>query len=193
MRKKKIKKAKKSSLFAEFKAFISKGSALELAIGVIIASAFTAIVNSIVNGIFNPVISLVFSSLGVSTDGIGWVLNWWNPNVWANLDTATNVGNCFNGRYNKDYAIYFDLGTFINAVLYFLIVAIILFTILKTSKTLKARKERTEKERLEKYYEEHPEERPKPAPEEPKKPTEVELLAEIRDQLKELNKEKETK
>ena len=67
------KKLKKSQLFKEFKAFISKGNALELAIGVIIASAFTAIVNSIVSGMFNPIISLVFSSLGVSTDGIGWI------------------------------------------------------------------------------------------------------------------------
>lgn len=180
------KRIKKSNLFKEFKAFISKGNALELAVGVIIASAFTAIVNSIVGGMFNPVISLVFSSLGVSTDGIGWVMNWRNPNVW-DIDEAVNIGRCFNGTYNKDYAIYFDLGSLINAVLYFVIVAIILFSIIKVSRGIKLRAEKLEKERLEKYYLQHPEERPKPVVEE-KKPTEVELLSEIRDQLLILNK-----
>lgn len=185
------KKLKKSQLFKEFKAFISKGNALELAVGVIIASAFTAIVNSIVSGMFNPIISLVFSSLGVSTDGIGWVMNWWNPSVW-DVSDAVNIGHCFNGTYNKDYAIYFDLGSLINAILYFIIVAVILFAILKISRVVKTRAEKLEKDRLEKYYLQHPEERPKPIVEE-KKPTEVELLSEIRDQLLILNKKEDDK
>lgn len=180
------KRIKKSQLFKEFKTFISKGNAIELAVGVIIASAFTAIVNSVVGGMFNPIISLVFSSLGVSTDGIGWVMNWRNPNVW-NVTDAVNIGRCFNGTYNKDYAIYFDLGSLINAVLYFLIVAIILFSIVKISRGIKSRAEKLEKERLEKYYLKHPEEKPQPVVEE-KKPTEVDLLSEIRDQLLVLNK-----
>lgn len=186
-----MKKEKKGKLWSEFKAFISKGSAIELAIGVIIASAFTAIVNAVVNGIFNPLIALVFSSLGISTDGMGWVMNWWNDKVW-DVENATNVGYCFNGAYNKDVAIYFDLGTLINAILYFIIVAIILFAILKTVKSLRERKEKFEKEQLEKYYEAHPEERPKPAEPAPAQPSEVELLIEIRDQLTKLNeKDKE--
>lgn len=183
-------KKNKSKLFAEFKAFISRGNALQLAVGVIIASAFTAIVNAVVGGIFNPLITLVFSSLGVSTAGIGWVMNWWNPKVW-DVENAKNIGSCFNGIYNKDFAIYFDLGTLINAVLYFLIVAIVLFSVVKIFSTLKARKDKYEAEQLEKYYEAHPEERPKPEEPKPVQPTEVELLIEIRDQLSTLNKKEE--
>lgn len=50
-------------LFGEFKAFISRGNVLDMAVGVIIGSAFTAIVNSLVNDIFMPL-------LGVLTGGL---------------------------------------------------------------------------------------------------------------------------
>ena len=116
------------------------------------------------------------------------------PNVGSSITVsdAVNIGHCFNGTYNKDYAIYFDLGSLINAILYFIIVAVILFAILKISRVVKTRAEKLEKDRLEKYYLQHPEERPKPIVEE-KKPTEVELLSEIRDQLLILNKKEDDK
>ena len=176
---------KKIKVFEEFKAFIAKGNAVQMAVGVIIASAFTAIVNSIVNGIFNPLIALVFSSLGISTEGLGWVINYWNPEVW-NVDGAKNIGSCFNGIYNKDFAIYFDLGTLINAVLYFLVVAIILFSVVKIISTLQKKKKEYEAQQIEQYYLQHPDERPAPADNTPK-PTELDLLIEIRDELKTLN------
>jgi large conductance mechanosensitive channel protein len=46
-------------LFNEFKTFISKGNAVELAIGVIIGGAFTTIINSLVTDIFTPIISII--------------------------------------------------------------------------------------------------------------------------------------
>ncbi|MDY5929126.1 MAG: hypothetical protein SPJ27_03730, partial [Candidatus Onthovivens sp.] len=84
-------------------------------------------------------------------------------------------------------------GTFINAIIYFFIVAIVLFTILQVINFMKAKKAAFEAKQLKLYYEKHPEERPKPEEPAPKQPTEVELLAEIKDQLIELNKQKEGK
>ena len=50
---------KKKGFFQEFKEFISRGSVIDLAVGVIIGAAFTSIVNSLVNDIVNPVIGLL--------------------------------------------------------------------------------------------------------------------------------------
>ena len=50
---------KKKSIIAEFKEFISKGNVLDMAVGLIVGSAFTAIVNSLVNDIFTPLIGIV--------------------------------------------------------------------------------------------------------------------------------------
>lgn len=54
-----MEKKKKSGLWAEFKEFISRGNVMDLAVGVIIGSAFTAIVNSLVNDMLMPVIGLI--------------------------------------------------------------------------------------------------------------------------------------
>ena len=57
---------KKKSIIAEFKEFISKGNVLDMAVGLIVGSAFTAIVNSLVNDIFTPLIGIVIGGIGFS-------------------------------------------------------------------------------------------------------------------------------
>ena len=59
------KKEKKPGFWAEFKAFISKGNVMSLAIGVVLGAAFNAIVNGFVNGIINPLISLAIGKASV--------------------------------------------------------------------------------------------------------------------------------
>ena len=54
-----MKKKHEFKLWQEFKAFINRGSALDLAVGMIIGSAFTAIVNSLVKGILQPLINMI--------------------------------------------------------------------------------------------------------------------------------------
>ena len=83
----------------EFKDFISKGNVLDMAVGIIIGSAFTAIVTSLVDDIIMPIVGLVNPEGGF---------------------TAIQVGP-------------FMLGNFISAVLNFLIVAVVLFTIIKAA------------------------------------------------------------
>lgn len=108
--------SKKSSGFAaEFKKFILRGNVIDLAVGVIIGGAFQAIVNSLVNDIIMPVISL-------ATKGVDFT-NWFialDGNKYATLEAATAAG-----------AATINFGTFIGAVLNFLIMAFIIFLLVK--------------------------------------------------------------
>jgi len=104
-------------LLKEFKAFISKGSALDLAVGMIIGSAFTAIITALVNGILKPLINWIPIS---DTTGLQTVLR---P---AQLDAAGNV---------LVEALVLDWGAVISAVITFLLTAIVLFAIIKAINT----------------------------------------------------------
>ena len=116
----------------EFKTFALKGNVVDMAIGVIIGGAFTSIVNSLVNDIFTPLI-------GVITGG------WDFSNMVITVGTANVM-----------------VGSFINAVISFLIVALCLFSLVKAMNKLIKKKEA--------------EPAPAPAPSE-----DVVLLTEIRD------------
>ncbi len=94
-------------LLKEFKTFISRGNILDMAVGVIIGSSFTAIINSLVNGILYPFLSLLGAE---GTEG--WV---------TVLRPATETSN----------AIVINWGSFVSAIVYFLMVAIILFALVK--------------------------------------------------------------
>lgn len=113
------------------------------------------------------------------------------------IETASDFMTCQNALL-VNYTLYGDTycynncalinwGDLINAVISFLIVAIVLFAIVKIINTMRARKEKLEAEALERYYEAHPEERP--VPPEPGKPvpTESELLTQILVELKKQN------
>ncbi|MCC8063984.1 MAG: large conductance mechanosensitive channel protein MscL [Clostridiales bacterium] len=71
---------KKPSWLDEFKTFIMRGNVLDMAVGVVVGSAFTAIVTSIVENLLTPIIALImgqadFSSITVGPFGIGAVIN----------------------------------------------------------------------------------------------------------------------
>ena len=91
--------------FEEFKAFAMRGNVLDMAVGVVIGGAFTAIVNSLVNDIINPSIGLFFNA--------------------DFSDVGIHVGDVMIG-----------IGSFINAIINFLIVAFVLFVVIKTINAL---------------------------------------------------------
>lgn len=101
--------------FGEFKKFITRGNVLDLAVGVIIGTAFTAIVNALTKNILQPVINwllyLIFGGNG-SLDGVYTFL----------------VGNA----EDLTSAIYIDWGAFVSAIINFLLIAFVLFSIVKT-------------------------------------------------------------
>lgn len=140
-------KNRKKGFIAEFREFISKGSVTDLAVGVIIGSAFTAIVTSLVNDVLMPFIGLIVG--GYDFSGLKIVLS-----------------PAMDGR--AENAILY--GSFLQSVVNFLVIAFVVFLLVKGINALRRVRER----------EKHKE---KPA-EAPKISEEVRLLTEIRDLLK---------
>jgi large conductance mechanosensitive channel len=108
--------------FSEFKKFITRGNVLDMAVGVIVGGAFTAIVNGLSNFVLKPII------------------NWFLAELFG-ADSLSELYTVLTGVYIKDEAgktvldtansIYIDWGAFINAIINFLLIAIVLFTIVK--------------------------------------------------------------
>ena len=155
-------------LFKEFKDFINRGSVMDLAVGMIIGAAFTAIITAVVNGILKPLINLI----PLSETGLQTVLR---PAV---LDAEGNV---------LTEALILDWGSVISAIITFLLTALVLFIIVKAFNTMKKKAEEAKakaEEALQKKEEKAPAEEPAPAVVEEPKPSVEDLLAEIRDLLK---------
>ncbi len=106
---------KKAGGFAkEFKAFISRGNVVDMAVGVIIGGAFTAIVNSLVADIFTPLIGMALA--GVNFNELGVTIPWGNQP-------------------------YINFGSFIQSVITFLLTALCLFAIIKFINAFKRKEE----------------------------------------------------
>ena len=136
-------------MLKEFREFAMKGNVVDLAIGVIIGAAFGAIVNSLVGDVIMPIIGAITGGLDFS-------------NYYTGLSksvTATNLADA------KKQGAVLAWGNFLTLTLNFLIIAFVLFIVIRLVNKLKRREEA--------------------APSAPPKPTrEVELLTEIRDLLK---------
>ena len=135
-------------MLKEYKEFISRGSVIDLAVGVVIGGAFGKIVSSLVNDIVMPPIGMFLS--GISFRDIKWVLK--KPE----LDAAGAV-------VKPEVAI--NIGNFIQTGIEFLIIAWVIFLVVKAINNMKKKEEAA----------------PAPAPE---PSAEVKLLTEIRDSLK---------
>lgn len=103
-------------MLKEFKDFISRGNVMDLAVGIIIGAAFTAIVNSLVGDLINPIIGLILGGINFSDMFID--LSGTNPPTMA---AAKEAG-----------AAVFAYGAFITAVINFLIIAWVVFLLVKT-------------------------------------------------------------
>lgn len=109
------------SFKSEFKDFIAKGNVMDMAVGVVVGGAFKGIVDSLVGDILNPVISLCFSAINKATqtvaevagDSQAGVENVMDMSKWVIPGTAINIGN------------------FISSVLNFLIMAFVIFCMVK--------------------------------------------------------------
>ena len=114
----------------EFKEFAIKGNMMDLAIGIIIGGAFTTIVNSLVNDIINPLLGLIigdidFSNLFIALDG----------NTYATLAEAEELG-----------VSVFKYGSFISNVINFIIMALVVFCLVKAINKLRTVGQKKEEE-----------------------------------------------
>lgn len=148
----------KSTFFKDFKAFISKGNIVDMAVGVVIGGAFSKIVTSLVNDIIMPPIGKLLGDMNFTELKLALSE--------AELDEA--------GEVVKE-AVTLNYGTFIQTVIDFLIVAFCIFVMLRAIV-----KSRQKLEALTKKEEAKEEE----APKEPEIPEDILLLREIRDSLK---------
>jgi large conductance mechanosensitive channel len=147
--------AKKSSFFSEFKTFIARGNVVDMAVGVVVRSAFTAIVNQLVQGIINPLIGKLIGDINLSDLKI----------------VLTEAVMDAEGVVTKpEVAILY--GSFIQAIINFLLVAFSVFLIVRTiNKAKDAMKKKEVEEKKEEAKVAEPSE-------------EILLLREIRDSLK---------
>ena len=128
----------------EFKEFAMRGNVLDMAIGVVLGSAFGKITTSLVNDVFMPLIGLIIGGIDLGKLDIV-------------LKAATDTSE----------AVTLGLGTFLTTIIDFILVAFVIFLMVKAINAFHKKKEEA------------------PAPEEPAGPTTEELLTEIRDLLKE--------
>ena len=167
----------KKGFFAEFKEFITRGNVLDMAVGVIIGGAFTAIVTALTGGILQPVINYLIglmlgdASLEACRTILGKTFYTFEPVI--NPETGETIGATKVIDWSKTNFI--DWGAFISAVINFIIVAFIVFLIVKAFNKARAAAEAKKKK----------EEEAAPAPEpEPEVDEKLVLLTEIRDLLK---------
>ena len=136
--------AKAKGLVGEFREFISRGNVVDMAVGIIVGSAFTAIVNSLVKDVITPFIA--------------WIIG----------DTDfTSMALVLVPASGEDPGISIAYGYFIQQVVNFLIIAFVVFLMVKVINRFRRKKEAA----------------PPPAPEPPKPSPELEVLMEIRDLL----------
>ncbi len=109
--------------FSEFKKFITRGNVLDMAVGVIVGGAFTAIVNALSNNILKPIINWVLALI-LGKDSLSELFTFL---------VRTEVTDAATGEVTVDLAnsIYIDWGAFINAIINFLLIALVLFSIVR--------------------------------------------------------------
>lgn len=112
--------------FAEFKTFISRGNVLDMSVGVIVGGAFTGIVNGLSNYILKPIINWLLAMV-LGKDGLEGVI--------TPLSMATDPTT---GAWDLANSIYIDWGAFISAIINFLLIAFVLFLIVRTINELTA-------------------------------------------------------
>lgn len=112
-------------MLQEFKAFIARGNVLDMAVGIIIGAAFTAIVSSLVSDVLNPIIGIFLGGLDFSNYFVDLSMK-----GYATLEEAKKAG--------APVVMY---GLFINAVIKFLIVAFVVFLLVKNVQKLRTRME----------------------------------------------------
>jgi large conductance mechanosensitive channel len=137
-------------ILAEFRKFAMRGSVIDLAVGVVVGAAFTGIVNSLVKDIITPPIGLLLGGIDLSN----FFFELKGKAGIATLKAAQDAG-----------AVTINYGAFLNSILNFLIVAFVLFLVVRQLNKLTA-----------------PKEEPPPPPAPPAEDTE--LLREIRDLLR---------
>ncbi len=127
--------------FGEFKKFITRGNVLDMAVGVIVGGAFTGIVNGLSNNVLKPIINWLIT-LVLGDEGLSGAITMLSPSYKEGaLDLASSI--------------YIDWGAFISAIINFLLIAFVLFVIVKTMNSINEGIKERKKEAKELYTKEY--------------------------------------
>ena len=140
----------KKGFFGEFKEFITRGNVLDMAVGVIIGGAFTAIVTALTTGILQPLINWLLGII-LPGEGLEAARTVLGDAVYTLNDTGEKV-------IDWSKTNYIDWGTFISAIINFLLVALILFIIIKSINRVHEAGQKAKEAIAEKDKKEQPEE-----------------------------------
>ena len=136
---KKNKEKKKSSFFKDFKAFITKGNILDLAVAVVIGGAFNAIITSLVNNIIMPLVGLFTGKASLAELDV-WIRK---PDYILDPDTGLEVIVEGTGAGHIQY------GLFLQAIVNFLIIALTIFIMVRVIRSSQERLAFREKQKAE--------------------------------------------
>ena len=162
-------KKEKKSLWKEFTEFAIKGNAMALAVGTIIGGAFSTITKSLTDDLIMPVVNIFLGGADFSEAKLALPRMPWVEPTYETVVDATGA------EVVQEVQNYLTYGNFISAVINFLILALVVFFIVKGLNTLSELGRKKEAEVVEE---------PAPEPEPPAPSNEEVLLAEIRDLLK---------
>ena len=132
---------KKSGFFAEFKKFIMRGNIVDMSVGVIVGGAFTAIVTALSNNILKPIINWVLK-LVLGKDSLSEIYTFF-PDCKVYKEVVDEAGNVVQ-EVDLVNSIYIDWGAFISAIINFLLIAFVLFIIVKIINSIVNSKEKFE-------------------------------------------------
>ena len=116
--------------FGEFKTFITRGNVVDMAVGVIVGGAFTAIVNGLSNYILKPLINWLLAFI-LGKDGFSEIITKLSMEYQVIDGVVQNGENGTQVLYDLANSIYLDWGAFISAIINFFIIAFVLFIIVK--------------------------------------------------------------
>lgn len=122
-----MKKMKK--FLTDFRDFITKGNILAMAVGVIIGGAFKGIINVLVKNILMPVVTLAIPG---GIDGLVTVLNESEASIVGAVPDGVNTVSYYGTVYNADIVNVINWGTFINELINYIIIAFVLFIIIRS-------------------------------------------------------------
>ncbi len=130
-------KGRIKNFFAEFKKFITRGNVLDMAVGVIVGGAFTGVVNGLSNFILKPLINKLLAMI-IGGDGLTGAVTFLEKVYTTTTDEAGVVTSVI----DMTKSIYIDWGSFISAIINFLLIAFTLFVIVRTLNNLRAAREK---------------------------------------------------
>ncbi len=123
-----------NNYIGEFKKFINRGNVVDMSVGVIVGSAFTAIVTAMSNNILRPIVNFILATI-FDADSLSEIYTYLKK-VYA--DVLDEEGNVIAQELDLAQSIYIDWSAFINAVINFFLIALVLFTIVKLINRVRA-------------------------------------------------------